>query len=191
MAAVATNAYNQTTYGALENWQNTGWGNSNGITLELERRFSKGYAFQFFYVLDNNFAAGGQGYGGTSVIPSLNQYLPGAVPTDQSTLDRLLNYQRDTSIPKNRFRWNWVADLPFGKGKPLLGNAGGVVDKLVGGWQVAGIGSINSTYLTLPSTYFPTGTPVRLMAISTRSRTAPAAPVIPATCIGTATFQRI
>ena len=46
------------------------------------------------------------------------------MPTDQGTLDRLLNYQRDTSIPKHRFRWNWVADLPIGKGKPLLGNAG-------------------------------------------------------------------
>ena len=162
LAAVATNAYNQTTYGALENWQNTGWGNSNGITLEVQRRFSRGYAFQFFYVLDNNFAAGGQGYSGTSVIPSLNQYPAGSVPASQSTLDRLLNYQRDTSIPKNRFRWNWVADLPFGKGKPILGNAGGLLDKLVGGWQVAGLGSINSTYFTLPDTTFPTGAPLQV-----------------------------
>ena len=161
LAAVATNAYNQVTYGSLENWQNTGWGNSNGITLEVQRRFSKGYAYQFFYVLDNNFAAGGQGYGGTSVIPSLNQYLPGSVPANSSQLNRLLNYQRDTGIPKSRFRWNWVAELPFGKGKPVLGNAGGVLDKLVGGWQVAGLGSINSTYFTLPNTYFPTGTPVQ------------------------------
>ncbi len=162
LAAVATNAYNQTTYGALESWQNTGWGNSNGITLEVQRRFSKGYAYQFFYVLDNNFAAGGQGYGGTSVIPSLNQYAPGSVPTDPSQLNRLLNYQRDTGIPKQRFRWNWIADLPVGKGKPILGNARGVLDKLVGGWQVAGLGSINSTYIALPSNYFPTGTPVQV-----------------------------
>ena len=32
-------------------WQNTGWGNSNGVTLEVEHRFDRGYAFQFFYVL--------------------------------------------------------------------------------------------------------------------------------------------
>lgn len=162
LAAVATNAFNQTTYGALEYWQNTGWGNSNGVELGVERRFSKGYAFQFFYVLDNNFAAGGQGYSGTSVIPSLNQFLPGTVPTNQAQFDRLYDYQRDTSIPQHRFRWNWVADLPFGRGKPLLGNAGGLLDKLVGGWQVAGIGSTNSTYFTLPATYFPTGTPVQI-----------------------------
>jgi hypothetical protein len=30
LAAVATNAYDQTTYGALESWQNTGWGKPNG-----------------------------------------------------------------------------------------------------------------------------------------------------------------
>ncbi len=162
LAAVATNAFNQTTYGFLEYWQNTGWGNSNGLTVQLRRLFTKGYAFQFFYTLDNNFAAGGQGYGGTSVLPAFNQFLPGAVPTDPATFDRLYNYQRDTSIPKNRFRWNWVADLPFGKDKPILGRARGFVDKLVGGWQVAGSGSINSTYFSLPGTYFPTGTPVQI-----------------------------
>ena len=56
------------------------WGNSNGIHLELERRYSKGIAFQVFYVLDNNFMAGGNGYQTTSMIPEVNQFLPGAVP---------------------------------------------------------------------------------------------------------------
>jgi hypothetical protein len=74
-------------------------------------------------------------------------------------MEESVDYQRDTSISKNHFRWNWAADLPFGKGKPLLGNAGKALDKLVGGWQVAGIGSANSTYYLLnpnSSNYFPT-----------------------------------
>jgi hypothetical protein len=162
LAAVATNAFNQTTYGSLENWQNTGWGNSNGISVEMQRRFSKGYAYQFFYVLDNNFAAGGQGYGGTSVIPSRNQFLPGSTPSDPSQFDRLYDYQRDTSTPKHRFRWNWLADLPVGKGKPLLGNSGRLLNSFIGNWQIAGIGSANSTYFTLPAADFPTGTPVEV-----------------------------
>ena len=154
---VATRFFDQTAYGTLERWQNTGWGNSNGIQLELERRYSKGFAYQLFYVMDNNLLAGGGGYSGTSVIPEVNQYLPGVLPTDLDARNKLLNYQRDTGVPKHRVRWNFLVDLPFGKGKPVLGNAGKWLNRLVGGWQIAGMGSLASTYQALPTGMFPTG----------------------------------
>jgi hypothetical protein len=34
---------------------------------------------------------------------------------------------------------NWIADLPLGKGKRFVGNAGPVVDGFVGGWQLSGV----------------------------------------------------
>jgi hypothetical protein len=40
-------------------------------------------------------------------------------------------------------------DLPFGRGKPFGRNAHGVLNALIGSWQVAGLGSLNSTYLAL------------------------------------------
>ena len=156
-ANVGTNFYDRTSYGTIERWQNTGWGNSNGVQLELERRYSKGFAWQVFYVMDNSFMAGGNGYQTTSVIPEVNQFLPGQVPTDLDARNKFLNYQRDIGIPKHRVRWNWLVDIPVGKGKPLLGNAGKVLNRIVGDWQMAGLGSLASTYLTLPSTLFPTG----------------------------------
>jgi hypothetical protein len=156
-ANVARNFFDQTSYGNIERWQNTGWGNSNGIQLELERRYSKGFAYQLFYVMDNSFMAGGNGYQTTSVIPELNQFLPGQVPTDINARNQLLNYQRDIGIPHHRVRWNWLVDVPVGQGKPILGNAGKVLNRVVGGWQMAGLGSLASTYLTLPNTMFPTG----------------------------------
>jgi hypothetical protein len=156
-ANVARNFFDQTSYGTIERWQNTGWGNSNGIQLELERRYSKGFAYQLFYVMDNALMAGGNGYQNTSIIPEVNQFLPGQVPTDVKARNQLLNYQRDINIPHHRVRWNWLLDIPVGKGKPILGNAGGVLDRFVGGWQLAGLGSLASTYLTLPNTMFPTG----------------------------------
>jgi hypothetical protein len=159
-ASVGTNFYDRTLYSTLEEWRNTGWGNANGIQLELERRYSKGYAFQLFYVLNNNLAAGGKGAAGSSLVPEVNQYLPGTAPADFDARNRLLNYQRDTSIPKHRVSWNWIVDLPFGKGKPLAGNAGGVLNRVVGGWQIAGMGGLNSTYFSLPAGLFSTGTPV-------------------------------
>jgi hypothetical protein len=156
-ANVARNFFNQTSYGTLERWQNTGWGNSNGVQLEIERRYSKGFAYQLFYVLTNAMMAGGNGYQTNSVIPEVNQFLPGQVPSDLDERNKLLNYQRDITIPKHRVRWNWLADLPFGTGKPVLGGANKLLNAFVGGWQVAGLGSLQSTYLTLPNTMFPTG----------------------------------
>ena len=73
------------------------------------------------------------------------------------------SHQRDPSIPKHRVRWNWVADLPFGRGKWIEGNAQGLLDKLISGWQVAGIGNLNSTYFALPTDNWNlTGEPVEL-----------------------------
>jgi len=159
---VASRFFDQTVYGTLERWQNTGWGNSNGIQLELERRYSKGFAYQVFYVMDNNIMAGGGGYSGTSPIPEVNQFMPGEVPTDINARNKLLNKQRDTSIPHHRVRWNFLVDLPLGRGKPVLGNAGSWLNRLVGGWQVAGMGSLGSTYFALPSSMFPTGNKVEV-----------------------------
>jgi hypothetical protein len=161
-ANVARRFFDQTVYGTLERWQNTGWGNSNGFQFEIERRYSKGYAYQLFYVMDNTFMAGGSGYSGTSIIPEMNQFLPGEVPTDIHERNRFLNYQRDTSIPKHRVRWNFLVDLPFGRGKPLLGNAGSWLNRLVGGWQIAGMGSLRSNYFALPTNLFPTGEKIEI-----------------------------
>jgi len=155
---VALRPLENTYWGYIERWQNTGWGNSNGIQLEVERRYSKGVAFQLFYVLNNVMKAGGDSYDLTSNINELNQYMPGAVPTDVNARNRMLNYQRDASIPKHRVRWNFLVDLPIGKGKPVLGNAGKWLDRLVGGWQIAGMGSLSTTWQAMATGLFPTGT---------------------------------
>jgi hypothetical protein len=161
-ASVARNPFDKIVYGSIEEYRMTGWGNFNGVQLEMERRYSKGYGFQLFYVMGNNLAAGGQQWSGTSVLPETNQFLPGKVPTDINERNKFLNYQRDTSVPKHRVRWNWIVDLPFGKGKPLAGGAGPLLDRLVGGWQIAGIGSLSSTYFNLPTGTYPNGTPVEI-----------------------------
>jgi hypothetical protein len=35
---------------------------------------------------------------------------------------------------------SWVADLPFGSGKLVAGNAGHGLNRIIGGWQVSGVG---------------------------------------------------
>jgi len=127
-SGVALRPYDQTVYGTLAEMRMTGWSNFNGLSLEAERRYSRGYGFQLFYNMGNAFRAGGKYPRGNSTVQGVNEFLPGAVPTDYDERVRSLYYLRDTDIPKHRVRWNWIADLPFGKGKLLGRNAGGVLE---------------------------------------------------------------
>ena len=36
-----------------------------------------------------------------------------------------------------------------------------MLDKFIGGWQIAGLGSLRSNYFTLPTNNYPTGTPIQ------------------------------
>lgn len=154
-AGVARRYFDQQSYGSISEYQKTGWSNTNGVQVELMKRYSRGYGFQFFYVMTNSFGTStnpAENFDGSAEIHATsNLFLPGAVPTDAHDAIAFLKYQRDTSIPKHRIRWNWIADLPFGRGKKFGSNAGGVLDRIIGGWQIAGFGSMRSNYWALPT----------------------------------------
>ena len=162
-ANVARRPFDKNVYGTVEEYRKTGWSNFNGVQLELERRYSKGWGYQVFYVMGNALTAGGkEDTGAGALLQGTNMFLPGRVPADLEERNRFLNYQRDTTIPKHRVRWNWIADLPFGKGKRLGGNAKGILNQVIGGWQVAGMGSLRSTYFSLPTSVYPNGRDIEL-----------------------------
>jgi len=148
-------------YGDLQLYGKNGWGWSNGIQAEVERRFSKGAAFQVMYMFVNSTKAANHGWYYDSAVEPVTSFLPGTVPTDEHQRMRLLMYGRDTTVPQHEIRWNWIVDLPFGKGKPLGRNAGGWLNALIGGWQVSGLGRWNTNWFMLPTNNFPTGVPVQ------------------------------
>ena len=120
----------------------------------MERRYSNGLAFQWFYsfsrVLTTN-DTGGFTFGGNSInatngqngVPEVNQLL-GA--PNLSYDERLrLGYYNSGEVPAHRIRWNGIYDLPFGRGKKFGGNASGALepgdrrladcfDRYVAGW---------------------------------------------------------
>jgi hypothetical protein len=157
---VARRPFNNQVLGSIEEYRKSGWSNYQGFQLELERRYSKGIAFQVFYNMNNALIAGGEDW--NNPIYSENMYLPGAVPKDLKARNRFLNYRRDINIPKHRLRWNWIVDLPFGKGQRFGRNAGGLLDKVIGGWQIAGMGYLRSNYFSLPTDRYPTGEKVEI-----------------------------
>jgi len=145
--------YDSQVYGNLDLFTAMGWSHHNSFQFELERRFHNGLGFQVFYrtaktMLTNRDTDNTQS---PETIHSLNYYMPGAVPTDLSARDRLLNYKLDPNTPRDYIGWNFIADLPFGRGKKFGHDMNRVLDKVVGGWQFAGIGNWKTSYFTLGS----------------------------------------
>jgi hypothetical protein len=155
-ANVATRPYDQQVYGNINLFTSMGWAHHNSFQFELERRYHNGVGFQVFYrtaktMLTNRDTDNTQS---PETIHSLNYYLPGSVPTDPKVRDRFLNYKLDPNTPRHYIGWNFVVDLPVGRGKKLGNNMNRVLDKFVGGWQVAGLGNWRTSYFSLPTTYW-------------------------------------
>lgn len=142
--------YDTTAYSDVSIMQKTGYINTTVWSFEIERRFTKGLGFQAFYTLTNALRMAGNYWNDDQLYP-ITSYLPGTVPDDPAARSRFLNYDRDTSIPKHRIRWNWNYELPFGKGKSFGGNAHSVVNGIIGGWKFAGSGTITHTWFAMPT----------------------------------------
>jgi len=133
----------------------TGFSNSNSAQIEIERKYSNGIAFQWFYTYSRGLSttdAGGFTFGGFNINSGAGG---GQVPENiqiqgnpnLSYDDRLkLAYYNQTTVPPHRIRYNFIVDLPFGKGKKFGGSSKGVVNQIIGGWQIAGIGDWRGGY---------------------------------------------
>jgi hypothetical protein len=104
-----------------------GYANYNGLTIELTKRFSRGVSVLAFYtrskaMTNDDAAATDLGEG------------PGLV---QNPADPRHEYSVSMDDVPNRFGASFAYDLPFGPGKLFL-KQGGVVGRIVGGWQIAG-----------------------------------------------------
>jgi hypothetical protein len=106
-------------------------GNSsyNALTWKMEKRFSRGLTFlstfTWGHAIDNVPEVGNGGY---SSVDPWN-----------------VGLNRGNSYNDVRRQWAFSAayELPFGEGKVLL-NHGGVINAMLGGWQLAGVASIRS-----------------------------------------------
>jgi hypothetical protein len=161
-SSVARGAYDTNAYTTVNFLSKTGMSNSQMFTAQLEKRFAHGLQFQGFYTLTNAYRLGGNSFR-DSPGTTAAQFLPGSVPTDFNALNKFLNYQRDTGVPKHRVRWNFIYDLPFGHNRTFAPNAPKWLNAMIGGWSLTGSGTIMSTWFSLDSTDWGfTGAPVQV-----------------------------
>ncbi len=113
----------------LELATNDGTTDYNGLLVTLKRRFSKRFAYQISYTFSKNFS---------NFVDNL---------TGPSTPQYAYNYSLERGFSPfdqtHRFVANGIYSLPIGQGGMFLNN-GGVASRLIGGWQVNGILTLES-----------------------------------------------
>lgn len=118
-------------FAALYAWRSIGAAAYNGLQVTLRKHMTHGLQFDFNYTYsksldissDANRIGAEGGLGGQVIDPWNPEALRGVSDFD-------LTHQINA---------NWIYELPFGKGRRLLGNAHGALDAIIGGWQLSGL----------------------------------------------------
>jgi hypothetical protein len=111
--------------------ENNGRSYFDSAVVEVRRRLSKGLLIQGSY----------------SFVRALTNF-----PVSSSAVfyqpRSLRNVAGDKTISPfgvtHGLKANWIYELPFGRGKALMGDAGGITNQLVGGWEFHGTARIQS-----------------------------------------------
>ncbi len=99
---------------------NGGYTRFDGLQIDMRRRMSHGLLVQANYQFAKGFSSSRVSFR----APRVN-----ALNTFNLT---------------HAFKVNWVYELPVGRGKALFGKAGGVLDRVIGGWEFDGAARVQS-----------------------------------------------
>jgi len=166
---------------SLYGLNHTGYSRDHSLQAEAHRTFANGLGFQAFYTFvraltttdPGGFADGNTTVNGGGGTGSLGGSGGATVPENIELLgepslsyaQRLkLVYFNNTTIPPHRFTFDAIYDLPFGTGKHFAGQVPKSLNYLIGGWQLATIGTWNSgPWMGVSTSLVQTG-PVRIAA---------------------------
>jgi hypothetical protein len=113
----------------------------NALEVQLQRRLTNGLQFTVAWTWAKSLDT--RSFDPTlTVVGTGNSSTAGSTPFDIN--NRRLNYAPSDFDRRHALQWNWVWELPFGQGKHFLGSAHGVLNKVVGGWELSGFGRVTS-----------------------------------------------
>ncbi len=123
---------------SMYGWSSIGSSSYHALQANLKKQFSHGLQFDLNYTysksLDITSAASRVGF---SVYGYTNIGLVGSRLANAFS-PRLAHAPSDFDLT-HQINLNWIADLPFGRGRAYASNDSGVVDALIGGWQLSGV----------------------------------------------------
>jgi hypothetical protein len=122
--------YNQQ-YSSLYAWRNVGYSNFNALEATLRKRFSQHLQADFNWTWSRSM----------DISSDAERIIPYGGFDGQITnaWDPYQLYGPSDYNLTNQINSDWVWELPFGRGRFLAGQAHGIEEALIGGWQGAGI----------------------------------------------------
>jgi hypothetical protein len=117
------------------------WSAYHALQTQFHKRMSHGVEFQFSYTFAKSLDTRSFDPALT-VLSSANNQSAGSTPFDVN--NRALNYAVSDFDRKHVVQSYWVWSLPFGKGMRFLSQSSGMMERLVGGWQISGMGTFRS-----------------------------------------------
>lgn len=123
---------------SMYGWSSIGSSSYHALQINLKKQMSHEVQFDLNYTwsksMDITSAASRVGFSvygyqniglvGTRIANAFSPNLARAVSDFDST---------------HQLNFNWIADIPVGKGRAYASNAGGLLDAFIGGWQVSGL----------------------------------------------------
>ncbi len=132
--------------------ESIGYGNYNAGTIAVHKRTSN-LQFEVSYVYSRNLAnTNGAATASAASFAALGNtlsdpYNPG------------LDYGNVPYTRRNRVLATFLYELPFGKGRQFLNSSNGIVDRMVGGWELSGVCVFQSgPFMTVTTNSDPSGT---------------------------------
>lgn len=112
--------------------ENLGHSSYDGLLASLQRNFTNGLQFLASYTWAKTETDA------DSALPFVNNGSNAAIAQGEDPTNLKLNKSVSLQDIPNTFVLSYLYELPFGKGKYFL-NHGGLMNELIGGWQVGGI----------------------------------------------------
>jgi hypothetical protein len=130
-----------------------GYGNYNAGTISVHKR-STNLEFEASYTYTRNL---------TNVngapIASASSFVNEFGNTLSDPYNPTLDYGNTPYDRRQRFLVTFLYELPFGKGRTFFGGANGVVDRIVGGWELSGVYVLQTgPFMSVATLNDPSGT---------------------------------
>ena len=125
-------------------WLSEGLSSYNALQIDVNRRFSQGFQIRGAYTYSKSLDDG------TALNSSVGANAPGFV---MFPLQPKLDWGPSTSDVRHIAVINGTYELPFGAGKKFL-NSHGLREKLVGGWTLSGVETLQSGFPFTPQLGF-------------------------------------
>jgi Carboxypeptidase regulatory-like domain/TonB dependent receptor len=117
----------------ITTFRSNAFSNYNSLQARLQKRLTRGLQFEASYTYSH-------------ALDDASSANLGSFATGDFRDQRFpqLEYGNADFDIRHRFVLSYMYELPFGKGKTFAGNASGLLNQIIGGWQVAGITSAST-----------------------------------------------